>query len=339
MQTFGIDIGTSTIKIAQVVKDGAKAKLVAAAVVPTPQPGMQTEAVNDLAKVSEAIKKLVSDARINVLQTVSSLPESGVHVEVVEMPPMSESELSSAIVWEAEQVIPFQISESEVSWELTENLDKTSKRMKVLLAASPKHVVEKYASVLSEAGLSPQALEPESLALARSMGKFASGAGLIVGLGASQTTISVVMGGSVIVSRSIPTGGAAISRSLASYLSLDVSQAEEYKKAYGLLENQLEGKVRQALVPVVDVIVGEIRKVIEFFQSKNDGQRISLVLLTGGGAGLPDLIPYLAQALGVEVVIGDPFSGIERDEKTTRALSGYGPLYGVAVGLALREVA
>lgn len=338
MQTFGIDIGTSTIKIAQVVRESGKTRLLAAAVSRTPLPGMSTESVTDLEKVSEAIKKLVGDARVSTLQVSASLPESGVHVEVVEMPPMSESELASAVVWEAEQVIPFQVSDSEISWQMVENLDKESKRMKVLLAASPKSVVGKYASVLSGAGLSPQTIEPESISLARSFGNLTPGVGLLVGLGASQTTISVVAKGSVVISRSLPTGGEAITRSLASYLNLEVSQAEEYKKAYGLNESQLEGKVRQALIPMVDVILSEIRKVIEFFQSKNEGQKVALIILTGGGSGLPDLVPYLANSLGAEVVIGDPFIGMERDDKMNRALSGYGPLYGVAVGLALREV-
>lgn len=338
MQTFGIDIGTSSIKLVQVVQESGKKRLVAAAVASTPPPGMSSDSVSDLAKVAEALKKLVSDARATTTQVVSSLPEAGVHVEVVDMPPMSESELSSAIVWEAEQVIPFQISDSEISWQMVEALSPNSNRIKVLLAASPKTVVEKFASVLTEAGLSPQAMEPESISAARALGNFPSGAGLIVGLGASQTTISVVSKGIVMVSRSMPTGGEVITRSLASYLNLDVAQAEEYKKAYGLLENQLEGKVRQALVPVVDIILGEIRKVIEFFQTKNDGQKISIAVLTGGGAGLPDLVSYLARGLGVEVVVGDPFSTFTKDDKMNKMLSGYGPLYGVAAGLALRDI-
>lgn len=338
MQIFGLDIGTSSIKIAQVVREGSRFRLTAAAAVPTPQPGIKSESVNDLTKVVDTVKKLVTDARISTQQVVCSLPESGVHVEVVEMPPMSESELSSAVIWEAEQVIPFQVSEAELSWQVIQPQEKPkSNRQQILLAAAPKRLVEKYISVLTEAGLSPQIIEPESVATARSIGRFSAGLGLIIGLGASGTSISVIADGSVVVSRSLPTGGAAITRALASYLNLEIDQAEEYKRAYGLTESQLEGKVRQAILPVIDVILNETRKVIEFYQSKNEGRRLSAVVLTGGGAGLPELVPYLTQGLNLEVVIGDSFAGVTKDDRMTSMLTGYGPLYGVAMGLALRE--
>lgn len=339
MQTFGIDIGTSSIKIAQVVRDGAKYRLVAAAAVPTPTPGIKSESVTDLAKVTEAIKKVVADTRISTRHAVCSLAESNVHVEVLQMPPMSESELASAVVWEAEQVIPFQVSEAELSWQALPAVDQTkANTQQVLLTASPKRQVEKYINVLNEAGLSAEVIEPESISAARSIGKFQSGLGVIIGLGASGTSISVVLDGSVVVSRSLPTGGNAISRALSSYLNLELNQAEEYKRAYGLQENQLEGKVRQAIIPIIDVIANEARKVIEFYQSKNENRRISSVVLTGGGAGLPELVPYLAKSLNAEIAIGDPFVDISRDERTASALAGFSPLYGVAAGLALREV-
>jgi type IV pilus assembly protein PilM len=339
MQTFGLDIGSSIVKLVQISREGGKVKLLTAAAAETPVPGMRSESVADLNKVSEVIKRLVSDARVTTNQVVCVLPESGVHVEVVEMPPMSEGELASAIIWEAEQVIPFQISESEVSWQVISDPSKAkTNRQQVLIAATSKRMVEKYSVVLDEARLFPQAMEPSCIAMSRSLGKFSSGVGMVVGLGASGTDIAVVVNSYVIVSRSIPTGGDAITRTLASYLNLEYSQAEEYKRAYGLTENQLEGKVRQAMIPVVDVILSEMKKVIEFYQSKDNVRKISSVVLTGGGAGLPDLVPYLASGLGFEVVIGEAFADVIRDERMTRVLSGYGPLYGVAMGLALREV-
>ena len=339
MQTFGIDIGTSSIKIAQVAREGGTIRLVAAAAIPTPQAGIRAESVTDLASLTEAVKKIISDAKITSRHVACSVSESNVHVEVLQMPPMSESELSSAVVWEAEQVIPFQVSEAEISWQVIPVTDQTkANTQQVLLTAAPKRQVEKYVNVLNQAGLTPEIIEPESVATARALAKFPSGLGAIIDLGASGTSISVVLNGCVVVSRSLPTGGNAISRALSSYLNLELNQAEEYKRAYGLEENQLEGKVRQAIIPVIDVISNETRKVIEFYQSKNENRRISSIVLTGGGAGLPELVPYLAKNLGAEIVIGDPFVDISKDERMASALTGFGPLYGVAVGLALREV-
>jgi type IV pilus assembly protein PilM len=338
MPVLGIDIGTTSTKVVQLSDDSQSPRILTAGVAVTPLPGMKSESVSDLNKMAISLKKLVNDSRVTRSQVVCALPEAGVHVEVVTMPPMSEGELASAIVWEAEQFIPFQISEAELSWQVVGKPDPNKKgQMQVLVAATPKRMVEKYLAVLTEAGLNVVAMEPESLTLSRSVGRFTDVAGSVVDIGASGTTIMVAQHGATILSRRIPTGGDALTRSLAATLNLDPVQAEQYKRTYGLGENQLEGKVRKALTPVIEVIINEIRKVMEYYQSKNPNQKISTVILTGGGSGLPELDRYFIGALNLEVVIGDPFAGIGKDQRFTASLTGYEPLYGVAVGCALRR--
>jgi Tfp pilus assembly PilM family ATPase len=52
---------------------------------------------------------------------------------------------------------------------------------------------------------------------------------------------------------------------------------------------------------------------------------------------MPEVSSYLANALGIEVSMGNPFSKMMVDPNTAKTLAPYAPLYAIAAGLAMRE--
>ena len=61
------------------------------------------------------------------------------------------------------------------------------------------------------------------------------------------------------------------------------------------------------------------------------------VVVTGGASVMLDIIPYLTENLGMEVVVGNPFSKINLDPENAKVLVSYSSIYATAVGLAMRE--
>ena len=120
-------------------------------------------------------------------------------------------------------------------------------------------------------------------------------------------------------------------------MGINPIQAEEYKKTYGLNPSQLEGKVSNALSPVFKIITEEIKKSIHFYQTDDRGEMPTLIILSGGSAGLPEIGTTLTKLTGMEVVIANPFAKIAVNPDTLQKLSPYAPLYSIAVGLALKE--
>ncbi len=110
------------------------------------------------------------------------------------------------------------------------------------------------------------------------------------------------------------------------------AQAEEYKRAYGLDANQLEGKLRQVLVPVLNLIVGEIKKAMQFNQVGFPGVSVNSMTLTGGGAYLPGLTTFLTEALGIEVQVAGALEqwNLQRLSKQPDAMALYVPSIGLA---------
>ena len=118
---------------------------------------------------------------------------------------------------------------------------------------------------------------------------------------------------------------------------MEVSQAEEYKKAYGLNEEVLEGKIKKILSPLVKSVTNEMKKAIEYFEQEKK-ETVKRIILSGGSAGLPNVPQDIASALGVETEIANPFSLLEVNQQVFSQFLDDGPVYAVAIGLAKREV-
>ena len=339
MNTFGLDIGSTSIKIAQLEKVGDKYRLVAAGIMPTPPPGIASESESDLAALSVAIKKLHQEARITTRKVVTALPEGEVYARVIELPPMSEGEVSSAIPWEAEQLVPQPLSEVTLDWQILAKgqAGQAPEQTKVFLVAAPKVLIQKYLRVLNMAGLEVAAIETELISATRALLNGASPTAMVVDFGAKTTDLAIVKGGQVIFTRSLPTAGEAFTRAISTGLSLEEPQAEEYKRAYGLEEKQLEGKIKKALDPVFQIVTSEIKKALASWKEK-EKEPVTQIILTGGSANLPQVSSAMTNLLGLEVQVADPLARLSANEKILSALKGNSCLFAVAVGLAAKEV-
>ena len=335
----GIDIGSKTLKIVDLEKQGETFSLVASGVVG--YSGVTVDKMNDekeISSLSQIIKKLCSEARVSSKDVVLSIPEPLTFTRTIKFPPLTDSEISSAIKWEAEQYIPIPVNEAIIQHSILKrgNGVGTDAGVTVLLVAAPRAIVERYVKVVQTAGLTPVVVETELIALTRSLAPNDKTV-VLVDLGSSSTNLAIVNNGLLSFSRSLPVAGEAFTRSVAQTLSIVPQQAEEYKKTYGLSTDQLEGKVKAALNPVIRLVTDEIKKAVNYYLSEEKGETPSTLILSGGSSGMPEIITELSKSLGYEVLSGNPFSKIRVNPSLSQKLLPFAPLYGVAVGLAMHE--
>ncbi|MFC1727224.1 type IV pilus assembly protein PilM [Patescibacteria group bacterium] len=340
MDFFGLDIGSHSLKIAQVERKKEAFRLLAFGSVMAPQRGLLSEAEADLTALAGAIKKLHREAKIRTKNVATALPEDKVFSKLLSFPKMAEKELKSAIKWEAEQYVPIPLEEVILDHQIIgETKENNEGKVEILIVAAPKNLVEKTLRILRMAGFTPVSLESEIMALSRSLTTVASAPTLLVDLGARATDMAIVEKGKVIFTRSIPTGGEALTRAVASSLNLKSSQAEEYKKAYGANPALLEGKILGAIGPIFNSLIVELEKALQFFGSKRN-QKIERIILAGGSSVMPELVVSLAQHLNLEVQIGDPFARLEKGQEAIvqKIPPGLIPTYATAIGLALKKI-
>lgn len=336
--SVGLDIGTRTIKAVELARDGDKFKFRAAGAVSyvsTPIEHLSDE--KDFAALASVIKKLFQDAKITSKDVSIALSESQVFTRTLKFPLLTDPEIASAVKWEAEEYVPIPIKEAILQHQILERREtSTPPDVLVLLIAVARTLVEKYVKIVNLAGLNCVTVETELLSLVRAIAPPKQTV-MIVDFGASTTSLAIARDEKLVLTRTIQTAGEAFTRAVSQYLGVAATQAEEYKRTYGLSNDQLEGKVGKALLPVFKIVGEEIKKVMHFYQIEENKQNPTTLVLSGGTAGLPGIAPTLTQMLGFEVIIGNPFAKIQIDQKSLQNLANFSPLYSIATGLAMRE--
>lgn len=335
-QIFGLDIGRSFIKVVQIQKNGGKYVLMATGSLATPGNGLSTDSKVELKSLAESIKKCVVSAHVQGNNCSVSIVEAQAVTRLVELPNLTDKELSAAVNFEADQYIPLPIKDVNIQYKVVSRPQPGSNgKMQVLLIAAPKRTIQKYLEVIKMSGLKLTAIETESSALVRALSNSNDPGSIIVSMGSTSTEFVLVKEGNILFSRSIASGGGAISKAIETEFKLNINQAEEYKMAYGILEDKLSGKIASIVKPILEIIVTEILKAVDYSKNKTQGVNVSRIVITGGGSYLPGLGEFITERTSLEVSLADPWINYVKDGLIMK-MPGQGSFYSIATGLAMR---
>lgn len=333
---FGLDIGSSTIRLVQLRRSGARYNLVSYGSANIPIGLSQSDSSVDMKQLSEIIKKLVKDCKVSTRNVVAALPGTDVFNVVVKMPQMSSSEVEKAIKWQAEQNIPLKIDEVKIDWQLVSPAIENSKEMAVMIIAAPNNKIERLIKVLESADLSVLYLETTPVALSRSLGSTRGVKTMIVDIGSMSTEIAIVQDEIVYHSRSLPVAGFSFTKAISQNLGLDLNQAEQFKRKFGLVQEKLEGEIFKTLKPLLSGIVDELKRSMKFYQEQF-GFNVEKVIISGGSARLIELPSYLSSILELDVQVGTPWQDISYPAAVQQNIFDTFAEYSTAVGLAKRQ--
>ncbi|HLD01726.1 MAG TPA: type IV pilus assembly protein PilM [Patescibacteria group bacterium] len=338
-KTFGIDIGATSMKAVWLAKEKTTISLVSCLAATTPEKGMLSESLIDQEAMAQVIQKLVIDAKITAKIVHVALPDNQVFTKVITMPDLSEKELSSAIYWEAEQYIPAALSTVTLDYKVLRRYETATseKKMQVLLVAAKTTLIKKYQGIFSLVGLTVASVETEIIATVRGIvSSEQSPTSFVIHIGSLNTSLAIVQQGIVIFTYSIPLGGMAMNRAIAADFGFSLSQAEEYKKTYGLTDASLGGKIGKAIQPILFSLLTEVKKALTYYSEnfKTQGP-VSQILLSGGSAKLPGIDLFFVQNSGIETVIANPWK-VHAIGKVPPDLLSNPAQFTVAIGLALK---
>ena len=338
-RTFGFDIGTNYLKAVWLGSDETKADLLSCVVLPTPPRGMLSESQLDQEEMAQSFKQLMHEGKIIPKSAHISLAENQVFTKVIEMPVLSDKELSSAIRWEAEQYIPASLSTMTLDYIVLKELQTPAgPRMLVLLVAAPSTLIRRYQHVLDMAGISLASVETEILSIVRSATIDETPTTFVIHIGGLSTSFAIIQQNTVIFTYAIPIGGTAILRAIASDFGFSLAQAEEYKRTYGIAESNLSGKIGKVIGPILSSMTLEVKKALAFYREKyQEDYPIQQLLLSGEIASTPGITSYFADQCGIETLVLNPFA-MQKIENVPEEIFANAHEFGAAVGLALKDI-
>ena len=337
---IGIDFGNHSVKVVQLGDIHSEHPyLMSFGSHPTPEGVINSDEYKHQQELADAIKDLLKEAGIKNKKAVFAIPESAVFTRFMEFPNIKESELDGAIYYQAKQFIPIPIEDVQMS-RLILGRDEQKNAWTVLLVAAPKKIINIYADVADLAGLDPVAIETESVAVGRAIFRAMHVTDAItLDFGAQSTDMTILMDGNLVFSQSIAIGSDALTQAIVNQYNFDYAQAEQYKRSYGLVETAVKGKIFKTLKPVVDMILTEVQRGIEFYKNRTLRPAPTKIVLVGDGSLLPGLDSYITQVVSIKTEQADPWQGIQVPEKYKSVIEKVKPSYTVAIGLALKQTA
>lgn len=341
MPILGLDLGNQTFRVVEMEEQKGRLFLRKYGTHEDTKLNLHSSSEQEIKKYATSLKQFITETGFSTPDVVIPIPESDVFTRVVQMPNMSEKDLRNSIVFEAEQYIPIPLKEVNFDFQILDQDAFDRDRMNVLIVAAKHTVLDKYVSILRTAGLNPKGLEPESLAIGRILGDTLNkpSATMILHIGNFDSQLVVSYRGFVRFTRSISVGGSDLTKAVEQNLGFDFSQAEEYKKTYGLDSKQADGKVAAAIRPVFDQILTEAKRAKVFYTTHNPNVIINRMIIAGGSALMPGLLFYVANNLDIEVELANPWRNVDfvkALESQKEQIIESGPTYVTAVGLALK---
>ncbi|MDP2638277.1 MAG: type IV pilus assembly protein PilM [Candidatus Levybacteria bacterium] len=339
-KSIGLDIGLTKIKAISLSRQNNGYVLNSFQAMPVPPKGMLSEAPQDEQEMAQAIKKTVESLKINSKNVNIALADNKVYTKVIEMPPLSDKELSLAIYWEAERHIPVALSTISLVWRVLKRPSNslTGEKMQVLMVGAPTALISKYQKVLQMAGLTLNSIETETLAIIRALVYPKLPPTVIVNIGAANTSLAIIREEIPVLTYSIAIGGTAISRSIEADYGLTMSQSEEYKKIYGISKEGIGNKIGKSTEPILSSIVLEIKKALAFYSQKyKEDSVIQQAFLSGGTAKLPGIDRFFAQSLGIEAIVANPWRILVNQQVPPEIIKSNSD-YTIALGLAMRDI-
>jgi len=341
-QLVGLDIGSGSLKAAELrpLRNGGY-ELVALGMEEISPECIVDGVILSKLPISDAIGRIFGQQKIKNRRVATSISGHSVIVKKIALPIQSEEEIAESIRWEAEQYIPFEITDVNLDYQVLGENESTG-NLDVLLVAAKKQKISDYTSVIKMAGKNPVLVDLDSFALqnAYEVNYEPSSENIValLDIGASTMTLNIVSGTDFLFTRDVGVGGNQYTDFLQKEFNLDFQQAQALK--HGEAVDGIDADSVQPIIEsVTEIICLEIQKTLDFFKSTTSIDRIDRMLISGGAAHTSGFLEALGERFQIPAERFDAFKKISFDSKrfSSSIIADRAPDLAIAVGLALRS--
>jgi type IV pilus assembly protein PilM len=340
-KVIGLDVGSSSIKLAELDVSKSGATLLSFKLTPTPQNAMNSGEIVDQSSLAGAIRLLAQDLKSKRKAVSIGLSGMAVIVKKITMPKMDKKLLADQIRYEAEQYIPFDINHVSLAHHILSHVN-APETIDVLLVAAQNETVRQHRTVAETAGFECKVIDVNGFALANcfelNYGLHKSDQIGLLNFGASQIQFVVVSQGEVIFCRDISAGGHMYTNEISKALGVSFQEAEMLKLS-AVARQEVPEEIPQIINSVNEMISEEVRSSVDFLSATSNGLKINRCLVTGGASMTTGLNESVGRVTGLQIETLNPFIRLKADAKKIESeeLSRIAPFVSIAAGLGLRQ--
>lgn len=337
---LGLDIGSTSIKVAELDVARGGATLQSFTMAPLPPQTLGSGEVLDGTNLSQVLQKIFKDLKTKRKSVNLGMWGTSVLVKRISMPKVDKKLIDEQLKFEAEQHIPFDINNVTLNYHSLP-FSSSSETMDLLLIAAQNEVIRQYMDSVEAAGRKTDIVDVSGFALANifelNYGRIPNEVVAVFNIGSQITNFIAIQNGEVIFCRDIPVGGGTYNAELSKSFGLTFQEAESLKLSAGKGQEVPEG-VSQTIALVNEQIIEEIRNSIEFLSATNQGLKLSKSWFTGGGSLTPGLVDRISNSFELRSEMFNPFRRVKIGRKLNASyLQQVAPFLSISLGLGLRQ--
>ena len=321
-KTLVLDLGMQSLRIAEFVLNdsgrlqilrGARRELML-------DPSLDTSRPD---QIKLAIHDILRGWKLHCSDVVCVLPAHTVFTRVVplEVPGGSAGQVDAVVKFEAHQNIPFPLE--EVVWDYVVMGETPSGSVNVTFVAVKTDLLESLCHAVSSTGLNITSVLVSPLALydafLYSSPDLASTTTLLLDIG-SRTSNMVISAEGAFFSRSIPSGGLAVTSAIAKDIHAELDEAEQLKVTRGSValgagyeqpHDPVEANIARISRQTLLKTQADISRSLSYYKTNLGGGEPTTILVTGGMASMPYLAEFFTEKLQKETTFFNPLEGID----------------------------
>ena len=339
----GVDIGHETVKIASLEHLGKRFRLQGMHLANIPPGSWKIDKIDNIDEIAKTVVEAMRIAKPHAITTrkaMFALPESVIFSATLTMPDLPTDELEKALPFELAERLSINPEDYHIDYEKVSstckpidqataskivekkpvkpdgNVDTKSATAKapqitIFAAATRKTLVNSIVELCQKAHLELSGIDIKPGAIIRSvMPANDQKARIVVDMGVGGTGASVAEGQSLRVTSTVPWG----THSIAQTITAPVPD------------------LRERLAPVFDELV----HITKFFENRVcPGLKIEQLIVSGTGAGIPNVVEVVQKETGLPTTLAEPFKNVDTHHFPVPVELTH--TFADAIGLAMRN--
>lgn len=339
---IGLDISSTSVKLLELTRVGDRYRVESYTVKALPPNAVVEKNIADPVAVAEVIKSMVKQSKTKLKHVAVAVAGSAVITKMIDMPmDLNDDAMESQIAAEADQYIPFPLEEVALDFEIQGISPRNPDQVEVLLAACRRENVDVRQQVLADSDLIAEKIDIEAYCMERAFELIAEQLEdqegqvvAIIDIGATMTTLSVLVDGKTVYTREQLFGGRQLTEEIQRRYGLSREEAGLAKKQGGLPDDY----DMEVLAPFKDAVVQQVTRSLQFFFSASQYNDVDYIILAGGVASLEGLVGLIEEKLGTQTVVANPFARMSVSSRVNAvSLANDAPALMIVTGLAMRS--
>ncbi|HAJ79152.1 MAG TPA: hypothetical protein DCO75_05215 [Fibrobacteres bacterium] len=341
--TTGLDIGNHSVKLVKLrhLKDGYF--LEAAGIKELPTGTIEGSEIKNRDALIDSIVTLVNQCDPTIVEVVFAMSGLGIISDKCTFKIDPKENAEDMILWEAGQRSPFDVDDITLDYRILHRKVQTGE-VEVLLVAAKNQIMQSYIDMLYDTGLKPVIVDVVSFAMNNCFAHesrsdpAAKETIALINIGHNLTNVTFIKDGVYHSSRDISTAGDFFNKTIQRNLGLSIEDSINVMK--GRTSHKLDSNtIKQSIEYAAEELAAGIDLAFSYFKSSDKNDLIDKIVLSGGGAYISGIAPFMEKHFKTSVEISNPLAILEYDPGLFGAVEPQkiSALFTIAVGLALRK--